>query len=108
MKKLLLVPAAALLFSLAGCADHVYQVDHPFPPPTLGPSALLQLADGNGYRAGFEDGRRDAYYNTTYRARRNPIYAQAPGYDDRLGPPEPYVNGFRLAYLRGYDQGFHR
>ena len=86
-------------------------------PPRLRPAPvsygsqvppLVQLADRNGFRAGFDDGNRDLYYRAGYDPRRNPAYRDAPGYDYHLGPIPPYVDAFRIAYLRGYDKAFYR
>lgn len=104
----LLTLASGLVFS--GCS-HTYYVPPPPPPPPVvyQPSqALLDLAGRNGFNAGESDGSRDAYNGYPYEARRTPAYHDAPGYDPNLGPLEPYVNTFRLAYLRGYDKGYYR
>ena len=94
------------LLLLAGCADHA--VYYAPPPPVYGPApALLDFASRNGFQTGEADGRRDIYYGRQYAPRSTPAYHDAPGYDPNLGPPEPYVNAFRNAYLRGYDLGYH-
>jgi hypothetical protein len=97
---LFLLSAAGLCFT--GCYSE--QVSAPAPPPAPYYGAqlppLVQLADNNGFRAGSDDGARDAYYHAGY-------YRDAPGYDYRLGPIPPYVDAFRRAYLRGYDRAFY-
>ncbi len=95
--------AAACLFP-AGCATHIYG---PPPPPYVGPSPLVQEADRHGFRAGAEDGARDAAYGTGYHPRRDRKYADTPGYDPAFGPFPVYRDYFRTAYLRGYDSAFN-
>jgi hypothetical protein len=68
---------------------------------------LVRLGERNGFRAGLDDGARDAYYHAGYGPRQDRKFEDAPGYDYRLGPIPPYVEAFRRAYLRGYEQGFH-
>jgi len=99
-----LVFAASLL--MAGCAQHPYYA--PPPPPAAGVPPLVVRADHEGFRSGSEDGARDRVNGFGYHPRRDRRYHDAPGYDPALGPFGPYRDAFRNAYLRGYDQGFHR
>ncbi len=98
---------------LTGCYEKE-AVYAPVPPPPPAPvyqgqvPPLVQLAERNGYRAGYDDGNRDAYYRAGYQPRNNRTYEEAPGYDYRLGPIPPYVDAFRNAYLRGYDRAFYQ
>lgn len=115
------VSTAALLLAL-GCEDHQWSADNPPPPPAIPQydagqvpppppppyePALVSVADRNGFITGRADGRRDAYAGRYYRARSTRAYYETPGYDGRLGPFGPYQNAFRLAYLRGYEQGYN-
>ena len=100
----LLAATAALL--LTGCAGPRYYAG---PPPVYAaPPPLVQIADGNGYRDGQQDGARDLYQRQQYRPTWDRRYAQTPGYDGRLGPYPVYRDNYRRAYLRGYDIGFRR
>jgi len=103
----LLLAAATLCF--AGCYSEPISAPPPPPAPYYGPQLppIVQLADSNGYRAGADDGARDAYYHAGYTPRRDAKYRDAPGYDYRLGPIPPYVDAFRRAYLRGYDHAYY-
>jgi hypothetical protein len=98
-----MISATALL--MAGCAPHYYG---PPPPPPPGVSSLIVRADHEGFRAGRDDGARDAYYRTGYHPQRDRAYHDTPGYEPELGPYGPYREAFRRSYLQGYDQGFHR
>ena len=100
---LLSVISSAVLFT-AGCALHYYA---PPPPPGF-VSPLIQRGDQTGFRAGRDDGARDAYNGTGYHPQRDRNFHNTPGYDPSLGPYGPYRDSFREAYLRGYDQGFNR
>ena len=100
------VIAAVCLFT-AGCASRTYVGPPPPPPPYGGPSALMQRADQHGFRAGMNDGSRDAYNRTGYHPKRDRKFHDTPGYNPSFGPFGPYRNQFRSAYLRGYDQGFY-
>ena len=97
---------------LAGCSHRDYYAYPPPPPPVAAYPGevppLVRLADQNGFRAGFDEGNRDVYNHAGYRPRKGRIYHDAPGYDYRLGPIPPYVDAFRSAYVRGYDQAFAR
>jgi len=107
-RPLLLLLAAAALF-VSGCYDQPISAPPPPPAPAYAGQMppLLQLADSNGFRAGSDDGARDAYYHAGYTPRRDTKYRDAPGYDYRLGPIPPYVDEFRRAYLRGYDRAYY-
>ena len=48
---------------MAGCAQRVYG---PPPPPAFAPHAIYADADHNGFRAGAEDGARDAASGTGF------------------------------------------
>ena len=98
---------------LAGCShrDNYAYAPPPPPPPVVYPGEvppLVRVADQNGYRAGFDEGSRDVYNGAGYRPRKGRIYHDAPGYDYRLGPLPPYVDAFRNAYVRGYDQAYYQ
>ena len=99
---------AAVCLLTAGCASRTYVVGPPPPPPYGGPSALVQSAEHQGFRAGLDDGSRDAYDHRGYHPKRSRAFHDAPGYNPSFGPYGPYRSYFRNAYLRGYDQGFHR
>lgn len=99
-----------LLF-LAGCAHRTYYAYAPPPPPPPPYHAvppLIERANHEGFRIGLADGARDADHGFGYQPRRDRAFHDTPGYDPALGPYEPYRDAFRNAYLRGYDQGFHR
>jgi hypothetical protein len=106
--KLLFPTLATASFLLAGCAHPVYYAPPPPPGAYVEPAPLIQLADRNGFRAGQEDGARDAYSGRGYHPQADRPFRNAPGYDPALGPHAPYVEHFRGAYLRGYDRGFYR
>jgi hypothetical protein len=105
---LLLVTAASLFAT--GCAQHPYYVAGPPPPPQAYNSVppLIARADHEGFRAGSEDGARDAYSGFGHHPERDRKFHDAPGYDPALGPFGPYRDSFRHAYVRGYDQAFYR
>lgn len=110
MKRLALLPLCAVALALTGCYDdQVPYAQAPPPPPAVYAPSPQQLdqASRNGFRAGEEDGSRDAYNGAPFSARRTQAYHDTPGYDDSVGPFEPYQNTFRNAYLRGYDRGFY-
>lgn len=111
MKSLYASVLPFLLLSVFGCERNEVYASAPPPPPPIAYARevppLVQLAQRNGFRAGQDDGARDAYYRADYGPRRNETYTGAPGYDYRLGPIQPYVDAFRNAYLRGYDKGFN-
>jgi len=65
------------------------------------------MAEANGFRAGVDEGSRDAANGFGYAPQRGRLYRQAPGYDPNYGPRGPYVQYFRSAYVRGYDKGFY-
>ncbi len=106
----LLLLSASFALGLAGCSHHTYYVAPPPPPPP--PQAyrevppLVQLAQQNGYRAGLDEGARDAYQRG-YHPRNDRAFHDTPGYDPRLGPFPPYRDAFREAFLRGYDRNFN-
>ena len=105
----LLFLSACLALSASGCSHRRYYVPPPPPPPPQAYEAppLIQLAEQTGYRAGRDEGARDAYYGG-YHPRDDRAFRETPGYDPRLGPFPPYRDAFRSAYLRGYDSNFHR
>ena len=110
MRKPWVYPLALIALSvLAGCRRQ--QAYAPPPPPPVSYAGqvppLIQSAQRNGFRAGQDDGARDAYYRAGYTPRRDRRYTDAPGYNYQLGPIQPYVDAFRNAYLRGYDQGYY-
>ena len=92
----------------AGCAPHPYYAVAPPPPPYNSIPPLIARADHEGFRAGSEDGARDAYNGFGRHPERDRKYHDAPGYDPALGPFGPYRDAFRNSYVRGYDQAFYR
>lgn len=100
-----LITAICLLS--AGCASHVYPGPPPPPLPYAGVPALIQNAEHQGFRAGTDDGARDAYNHSGYHPKRDRKFHDTPGYNPSLGPFGPYRNHFRDAYLRGYYNGFY-
>ncbi len=103
----LLVSAVALL--TAGCAsEQFYAVAPPSPPPPIyrRQPPLLDIARHEGFRAGEEEGARDAYEGRAYRPERHRSFHETPGYDPGLGPYGPYRDTFRDAYLHGYSNGY--
>jgi hypothetical protein len=114
MRQLVFASAAVALSAalMTGCSHPDYYPPAPPPPPPLvypaGVPPLVQIADRNGFQAGYLDGSSDAYYHTAHKPRRHRAFKEVPGYDPRLGPFPPYVDAFRSAYFRGYDKGFFR
>jgi ribosome modulation factor len=106
----LALPLALACLFTAGCASHTYYGPPPPPPPPgyNGVPPLIERAQHEGFRAGSEDGARDAYNGFGYHPQRDRKFHNAPGYDPALGPFGPYRDAFRRAYLQGYDTGFHR
>ena len=102
--RLVLPLAGSACLMMAGCAQRAYA---PPPPPPVYANPLIQQADDRGFRAGLNDGARDASNGTGYHPRRDRKYAETPGYDPGLGPYPPYRDAFRRAYLRGYYNGFN-
>jgi hypothetical protein len=102
------VAAACLLTT--GCASHpyYYAAPPPPPPPYGGVPPLIERADHEGFRAGSEDGARDAYNGFGHHPERDRKFRDAPGYDPSLGPFGPYRDAFRQSYVRGYNQAFYR
>jgi hypothetical protein len=98
---LALVTAATLLAS--GCAQRTYIAG---PPPV--PPPIVQEADQNGYRFGFDSGLRDFNRGYGYHPRADRAFHDAPGYDPRFGPFGVYQANFRNAYMRGYNHAFNR
>ena len=102
--RLVITLAASACLLISGCTQRVYAP----PPPGAYGSPLIQQADDRGYRAGFNDGSRDAVNGTGYHPRRDRKYAETPGYEPSFGPYPPYRDAFRNAYLRGYANAFNR
>ena len=99
---------AATLFT-AGCASHSYYYAQAPPPPAYNSvPPLIAHAEHEGFRAGAEDGARDAYNGFAHQPNRDRKFHDTPGYDPALGPFGPYRDAFRGAYLRGYDQSYYR
>src|SRR6185437_17070322 len=73
---LALIAAACLL--TAGCAHRTYVGPPPPPPPYPGPSPLIQSAEQQGFRAGVEDGSRDAYNRIGYHPKRTRAFHDTP------------------------------
>lgn len=105
--RLLPILLSATVLLTVGCTQRTY-VAAPPPPPPQGPSPLLEQAEHNGFRAGMDDGSRDAYNGYGYHPKRDRKFHDTPGYDPRFGPFGPYQGYFRDAYLRGYYKGFYR
>lgn len=99
--------AASILFT-AGCSSQRYYAPPPPPPPGQAVPPLIERARHEGFRAGHDDGVRDARNGYGYHPRHDRKYRDTPGYDSAMGPFGPYQNAFRNAYLRGYDDGFHQ
>jgi hypothetical protein len=99
-----LVAAACLITT--GCGPHPYYA--PGPPPPYSAPPLIERADRQGFRAGSEDGARDAYNGYGHHPQRDRKFHDTPGYDPAFGPFGPYRNAFRNAYIKGYDQAFYR
>lgn len=99
--------AAGVLFT-AGCAPqpHYYAAAPP-PPPAYGAPPMIAQAQQEGFRAGREDGARDAYNRYGYHPKHDRKFRDTPGYDPAMGPFGPYRDAFRSAYLNGYDRGFY-
>ena len=108
MNRTLLLSLAAATLLVTGCYHEPVYAPPPPAPLYQGPPPLVQLAESNGFRAGSDDGARDAYYRAGYSPRRDRKFHDAPGYDYRLGPIRPYVQAFRSAYLRGYNEAYYR
>jgi|SRR5271170_2925913 len=98
------VVAACLLIS--GCASHPYYA--PGPAAYAGAPPLIERADHKGFRAGSEDGARDAYNGLGHHPQRDRNFHDTPGYDPAFGPYGPYRDAFRSAYIHGYDQAYYR
>ena len=98
---------AMTFLPVTGCARN-YAGPPPPPPSYRGVPALIQSAEHQGFRAGSEDGTRDAYNRRGYHPKRDRKFRDTPGYNPSLGPFGAYRNQFRNAYLRGYDSGFYR
>ena len=96
MKKLLIAIAALLACATIGCETEPINAPAPPHPPLYQGEVppLIRSAERNGFRAG-------------YAPRRDEKYRDAPGYDYRLGPIQPYVDAFRNSYLSGYERGFY-
>jgi hypothetical protein len=101
-----LVAVACLL--VTGCAPHPYYAAAPPPPPYNNVPPLIARADHEGFRAGSEDGARDAYNSFGHHPERDRKFHDTPGYDPAQGPFGPYRDAFRSAYVRGYNQAFYR
>ena len=104
----LLTFMTAAVLATAGCGPHYYAAPPPPPPAYGGPGALIDRADHAGYRAGYDNGARDAANGFGYHPQRGPVFHDTVGYDPALGPFGPYRDYFRRAYMRGYDEAFHR
>ena len=109
LRSLFVAASACVTFGVCGCAHRTYYVAPSPPPPQAYREVppLIQLAEQNGYRAGQDEGARDAY-QSGYHPRDDRAFHDTPGYDPRLGPYPPYRDAFRSAFLRGYDRNFNR
>ncbi len=98
--------AAAACLVTTGCASHYYG---PPPPPAAYAQTppVVEEADHRGFRAGAEDGARDAANGFGYHPKRDRKFIETVGYDPAAGPFPVYRDYFRTAYLRGYEQGFY-
>ncbi len=98
---------AGLAFT-AGCGHPQYAYAPPPPPPAEwnGPRALIDLAEANGHRDGFDDGRRDAAQGRRYAPQHDGKFRGTPGYDPSVGPFGAYQQYYRNAYTRAYYRGF--
>jgi hypothetical protein len=111
LSRLALPLVSAVCLFAAGCASHTYYAPGPPPPPPPsgynGVPPLIERAQHEGFRAGSEDGSRDAYNGFGYHPQHDHKFHNTPGYDPGMGPYGPYRDAFRQAYLQGYDTGFH-
>jgi hypothetical protein len=70
-------------------------------------SGGLTFAGANGYREGFEDGRKAAKHGNAYLPEITGDFLKATkGYKDTFGDKEAYRDAFRDSYLKGYRAGF--
>ena len=101
--------ALTLTVLVAGCANHnhyYYAQTPPPPPPAWASNALVQQANGNGFRDGRSDGERDVLARYRYSPHADQKFRVTPGYNERFGPFDLYRDTYQEAYVRGYDNGF--
>ena len=107
-RALLLLPVAALL--IAGCSSNHYYAPAPPPPPYgyRGQPQQIDMAERQGFRAGVDDGTRDAYAGKKFRPEHDRKFHEPPGYDPQMGPYGVYRDAFRNGYVHGYANGYGR
>jgi hypothetical protein len=67
-----------------------------------------QAAYDNGYRAGYEQGEREARGRERYGYERHGRYRSGDyGYDNRYGQRNDYRDAFRTGFASGYDRGYY-
>jgi hypothetical protein len=68
----------------------------------------VALAEDNGYRDGFEEGKTVALAGDEFHPADSIGFQQATiGYDDRFGDMDSYRNEYRSSFLQGYSAGFN-
>ena len=78
----------------------------PYPRGTR-PRISASLAAQNGYRDGLEAGRKDARDRERFAPERSSRYRSADhNYDSRYGSKDSYKREYRVAFQRGYEDGF--
>ena len=105
---LLLLTAGALL--TAGCSSNRYYAATPPPPPYAfrGQAQQIDFAEHQGFRAGVDDGARDAYAGHKFKPEHDRKFHDTPGYDPQMGPYGPYRDACRNGYVHGYANGYRR
>ena len=102
-----LIPALVVVAGLACSADAIAQPNgRAYGLGNRGGGQ--QAAYDNGYRAGDEQGERDARGRDRYGYERHGRYRSGDyGYDNRYGRRDDYRNVFRSGFAAGYERGYY-
>jgi hypothetical protein len=105
----ILLLASGIAVAAPACAARIYDTGPRggYPPPQR--ERLMSAAAENGYRDGIEAGRDDARHHERSDPARAKRYRQGDrGYDRRYGPRDEYQREYRVAFERGYREGYGR
>ena len=106
-----LLLATGVMITAPACAARVYETGYPrggyYPPPAR--ADYLSIAARSGYRDGIDAGRDAARHHERFDPVRERRYRDGDrDYDRRYGPRDEYKREYRIAFERGYRDGYGR